>query len=476
MGITVSGLASGIDVDKIVEQLAEVEKKPIESLRAKEEDYNVMLSAYGNMKKELANLNSSLKDLQFPSDFSSFKAVPEKEELFTASASEFATSGAYTIDVTQVAQEQKLTSGAFTETEETGEGTLSIQVGSGESFDVAVSSTATLSDLSNAINESQAEVKAGVIFDGTSYFLTLTSDKTGAANTINLSVTDADGNNTDNAGLSRLVAVEGGQAFVESKEAKDAIFAIDGVANIHRESNTIDDVIKGVTLTLNSDGESGKLTVSRDTETVLAKVETFIEKFNNVLTFFFNSQKYDRNADAQGTLFGDSTATRINSNLSRLVGNMVQDMDSFSYLSDLGIEMKRVLDKDSEEAGKRFLEIDTAKFEAALNKDPEEAVSFFTRNEKGKEGFSVRMINLLSSFTDPETGLLSTSTSGLQTKIDDIDKQVEKIESRIETSEARIRSQFLSLETLIGRYKATGEQLTSQLSGLANLNKQIANG
>jgi flagellar hook-associated protein 2 len=214
------------------------------------------------------------------SDLTSFSATSGDTDLFTVSVDENATAGSYDVTVQNLAKAHKLTSEAFTETEAVGGGTIHLRLGDAAAVDISVSATDTISDVAQAINDADAGVNAAVIFDGTSYFLTLTGEETGAANLIDLTVTDDDGNNTDTNNLSRLVyEAEGTKNLENTQTAEDSMITVDGVSNISRDTNTIDDVIEGVTITLKDvhpaldpgpGFESDTLTVSRNTSAVVS--------------------------------------------------------------------------------------------------------------------------------------------------------------------------------------------------------------
>jgi len=179
-----------------------------------------------------------------------------------------------------------------------GEGTIHLKVGNGSTMDIDVSATDTIVDVAQAINDSEAGVRAGVIFDGTDYFLTLAADETGVENVINLTVTDTgDAVNTDMNGLSRLVydvsdpePLNHITNLSNTQDAADSIITVDGVADIHRDTNVITDVIEGVTLTLESapaaPDNQATLTVSRDMDAVVSKITAFVDVYNEAIDVF----------------------------------------------------------------------------------------------------------------------------------------------------------------------------------------------
>ncbi|MCK7583260.1 MAG: flagellar filament capping protein FliD [Chromatiales bacterium] len=99
-------------------------------------------------------------------------------------------------------------------------------------------------------------MSASILNDGTGNRLVLTSNDSGAANSLKITVADAsDASNTDNAGLSQLAydpagTLGNGRNLTETVTAQNALLKVDGIDNISRASNTVTDVIQGVTLTL----------------------------------------------------------------------------------------------------------------------------------------------------------------------------------------------------------------------------------
>jgi flagellar hook-associated protein 2 len=481
MGLTVSGLVSGIDVDSLVEQLSEVERRPIQKLSLREADYQVRLTAYGNLKGFLEELRTSAMGLDSALDFKTFQASSSDEERFTATAATGAVQGTYNLTVHQLAQAHKIVSVGFDDTP-VGPGTLQISAGPGLSTEISISATDTIDDVAEAINDAGAGINAIVISDGSHKFLSLSSDQTGENHRITVSVTnDADGSDTDTQGLSRLhyaptydaegEPVSGTFNMSQSQKAQNAIISVDGVDNIVRDSNTIDDAIKGVTLTLyqaHEDplNESSTLTVGRDTEAVVAKVGDFLEKYNQLLEFFDTVQrKPDAESQSTGVLFNDSTTKRIQKSLSDMLAGVIMADGSLDRLANLGVSLNE----------QNRLALTPSTLTEALNNNFEEVVDFFTLNpEEGSQGFAVQMVDRLDGMLKANTGLLSARQKGIQASIDDIQEKVIDIEARVEKMAARTRKQFESLELLLGQYQATADFLTQQLVGLDNLNNAIS--
>jgi flagellar hook-associated protein 2 len=471
MSISVGGLISGLDTNSIIEQLLELQQKPIIKLQQKEAAYQVELSAYGSLQGILGSLKSAVEDLDSVSNLTRFSAVSKDADLFSVSADENATSGSYDITVQQLAKAHKLTSGAFSEDKLVGEGTLQLKVGNGSTTDIDVSATDTIDDVALAINDAEAGVRAGVIFDGTDYFLTLAADETGVENVINLTVTDTgDSNDTDMNGLSRLVYdQEVTENLSNTRDAADSIITVDGVADIHRDTNVINDVIQGVSITLESapaapDNQT-TLTVSRDLDAIVSKITTFVDAYNEAIDVFEDYQSYDSTTETSGVLLGDATTKSIRNRLNTMVTDTVLGVESFTRLADLGIALNT----------EGRLEVDSSTLNNALDDHFDDVLQFFTQSTEGSEGFALRMKDTLDAILKSTDGTLAARTDGIQKSIDGIEDQVERIEMRNLAWEARTRAQFNALEVLLAEYQTTGDSLTQQIVSLQNLNNNISN-
>jgi flagellar hook-associated protein 2 len=244
----------------------------------------------------------------------------------------------------------------------------------------------------------------------------------------------------------------------ETQQAKDADITVDGVQNIKRSSNTISDVISGVTLRLKGEGTS-TVEIERSDEIFTTRMNAFVNAYNGLVTTLGSLQSYDKQTQATGSLFGDATTQRIQSQMKNLLNNTVPGISSsLSHLTDLGIT--------TDESGK--LVLDSAVFSEQLESNYEDVVKFFTKTDSGSEGFAVRMATALDKILDTTNGTLAVRTKGIQTSIDSIEKQVEKLNKTMTLSETRLRIQFSSLEVLLGQYQGTSNSLASNLDALAN--------
>ncbi len=303
----------------------------------------------------------------------------------------------------------------------------------------------------------------------------MSAEETGADNVINLTVTEAgtvagDPENSDATGLSRLVYDQGStQNLSNTQSAADAIITVDGVSDIHRSSNEINDVIDGVTLTLvsapASPDNATTLTVGRNTSAAKSKINAFVKAYNQVATFITEAQKYTEDTEVAGILMGDATTNSIRSQLKTMVTGLVSGAGTFTRLSDIGI----TLGSDNQ------LKVDTDTLDDALDNDFEDVVQFFTQSSSDAQGFAVKMNETLEAMLDSSTGTFASREDGIKDSIDGINEQIGQYQLRAALWEERTRAQFNAMEALLAQYQSAGDYLGQFVTGMQNLNSFISN-
>src|SRR5438067_1606523 len=110
MGISSPGIGSGLDVNSLVSQLMTQESQPLTLLQKKEATYQSQVSALGQVKSALSSFQSALDGLTDVKNFQAVKATVGDSGVMAASAGSSAAPGSYALEVTQLAQSQKLVS------------------------------------------------------------------------------------------------------------------------------------------------------------------------------------------------------------------------------------------------------------------------------------------------------------------------------------------------------------------------------
>ena len=196
---SISGIFSGLDVNALVDTLVEAERAPAEARYARRESaYNVELSALGQLKASLSAFETQLNQLNSAADLNPRSAGVSDESILAVTTSSTAVPGSYQFYVDQLATRHQVTSGDFASDARFGSGAATLTV-NGASFTINIAAgTDSLSDIRDAINNAQDNtgVQAVIINDGTQQRLLLTSENSGAANTVSADFSALSGGTT----------------------------------------------------------------------------------------------------------------------------------------------------------------------------------------------------------------------------------------------------------------------------------------
>jgi flagellar hook-associated protein 2 len=362
--ISVPGIGSGLDVDGIVRQLVAVETQPKSArLDRQEGKLQSQLSAIGALKGALDQLRAAMASASDGKAMLANTVSASADDLLTATLDGDGRAASYSVEVLHKATAQSLASEAFAElTDIVGQGTLTINRGTVDPNSGVFSadpsrpplsitidaSNNTLAGIRDALNDADIGLHANIIDDGSGNRLVLSSDLSGVDNVMQISVADADGNDTDNAGLSVLAfdpaAVAGsGRNLVETRAAQDAILRVDGL-QITRSENSVAGVLDGITLDLRkaAPGEPVTVTVAPDLSRSRSVVEGFVSSYNDLMGLVKELSSVNRETGAKGPMVGDAT---LRSLTGRLRGAMTAQLgatvgQSLS-LAELGISTTR---------------------------------------------------------------------------------------------------------------------------------------
>ena len=405
------GIGSGVLTSDLIDQLVSAERTPTEKrLNAKEESVTAELSLFAKLQSAVTDLRLPARTLSNAGTFSEL-TVKSGSSAFTATSDSKAVAGNYTLEVESLAKAQSLSSGTIADRDTTviGEGKLRFTI-DGAVTDITIDSTNnTLEGIAAAINESSAEASATIINNGNGFQLVITSNKPGAANAIDISVTDNDGGNLDGTGLSQLSYTTGvgGQQLTQNQAATDASFKFNGIP-ITRSSNTVDDLVEGLTITLqgtNKDAPAA-LTVEANTENIVEKVQDFIEKYNALRELIVeNSQIDPDNPAAAGLLVGDSATRIISSQIRSVLGRPISGLenDPIRGLAEIGVSTNR-------ENGN--LIFNEQEFRSQLDANPQSVAAMFSEQGRTSDG----QIEFVGSGSKTKPGAYDVNITQIATK------------------------------------------------------------
>ena len=343
------------------------------------------------------------------------------------------------LSVSQLAQVDSYQSKGFKSRSETlnlgKEESLTLSVGD-KSVDIKVGASTTLEDIINQINDGAGDaIKASIVNTGgeNGYKMILQSKESGEKNQIKFSVKGdkADGAKqvlkelgfkaketaiTDDKGAITGYNLEidtnntsaGGKQL---QKAQDAKFNFNGI-DITRSSNSVDDLIVGVTFNLNNVDEKNSttgalkesvITIGKDTDAVVKSLKSMVTAYNDLISNISTATSYDRENGVAGTLNGMSEITGIKRKLQNLFESSNSDGMS---LQNFGFSFTE----------KGVLSVDESKLKDTISKDYEGFKSFFTNSTEYKNAgvFGTETIN--TTLKDNISGTLKIN--GKEIKID----------------------------------------------------------
>lgn len=423
MATSTTGVSSGLDINSIVSQLMAVEQRPLTLLAKKEASYQAKVSAFGNINSALSTFQDALAKLADPGKYQAMSSSVGDATILTASADTKAAAGSYNINVTALAQAQTLkTAGMSSSTAKIGAGeetTITFQFGTynqtadasgvfpaGTTFTQnAARATGTvkidgtnnsLQGIRDAINKAGLGVTATIISDGsaTPNRLVITSDKTGAASTMKITV------NGDDA-LENLLGFDptavGGQKMTQAAAGQNAQLTVNGIS-ISSESKTVTEAIQGVTLNVLKTGTT-TFNVSKDTAQVTSTVNSFVKAYNELQTAIKNVSSYNAETKQGGVLLGDPTIRSLQTSLRQMVGANNPNSGSLNSLSSVGVSFQ----KDG------TLALDSTKLQKAIAASPQDLAALFSTVGRASDS----LVSVVGSKASTKAGKYDVSITAL---------------------------------------------------------------
>lgn len=370
---------SGMNVTQIAQDLAKAETASRRSMIEKNiESAEVSVSALGDLRNELEVLDETLAIAAQGRG----KTALSSDSAIDVEISDYAALGIKStlVDVTQIAKPQILEFGGIASVEDTvGIGVMTIEFGTWESDGsftvnsaVAGSSVTTtqstkMSDLAALLNSVDG-LDANLVDVGDGTFSLGLTTQTGVANAVRISVApDASYGVGETILLSEFDTATTNTAK-EVQAAQNALLSVNGIA-ITRESNTIDDAIDGITLSLRDVTTSpAQINVENDADTALTFMAGFVDQTNLALTKLKDLTMRGLNGASPGDLVGDPVIAGLERELKQILNDPIYGYgDKAVYMSDLGVETRRdgSLYLDAEKFKTAYL-ADPMKYEAML--------------------------------------------------------------------------------------------------------------
>ena len=330
----------------------------------------------------------------------------------------------------------------------------------GTTFSLSVAADTTLSGLADLINNDTDNpgVTATVIDDGDStnpYRLVLQSNTSGEDKRISFV-----------AQLPDMTMAEQQGAGATSLNAN---FTIDGIL-YQRQSNTITDVMSGVTLNLVGAGSATATVVSNDTE-LSDKITNFVKVYNDAVKEIEDNVAWDEETEEFGIL-ARTTVRDITYSLQNLMTSTVSadSTGTVKSMFDLGLEYGRggiSFDSSGNEIELPTISIDSDTLAAAIADNATALQSFFLGDEaNGITGFADLVNDRLRTLTTGNSQI-EAEKSAAQTRISDLELAIESETDRLNKKYDLMAKQFIELDRYMNQMTSISSYLTSQFDSLS---------
>lgn len=353
---SVDGLVSGMDTTALVSQLMSLERQPEVQLQNRQKVASVKVAALQSVNAKVLALQVASNALTTADAWSVAKATSSSSAV-SVSAGAGASPGTYRFDVVRLAKAQSYVSSttfASLAAPATTATTISISKNGGTAVAVAVGD-GTLGSVVAAVNAANAGVRATAtkVADG-SYKLALTSTTTGASSDFTVTA------GVDPNPLGALQELAGAQ------DARLSVGDVGspGLFTVDSASNTVTDVVPGVTLNLTAEATGVTVDVTTDADKITSKVQAMVDAANAAITEINKQTSYDQASNAKGALLGDPSIAALKQNILNLASTGIGAVATPSLL---GIQVTRT----------GSISFDPSKFQDALRANPARTQTFF---------------------------------------------------------------------------------------------------
>lgn len=447
--ISSSGIGSGLNVSQIVTALMDAEKGPLNSINKSISTDNAQISAYGSISSQISSFQSAIAGVITPSTIKATTASSSSTGVLTVSNDGTALAGEYKITNVTLASPQVLTSN----TSDTAYTSINSLIGTTGSITISgttiTPTSYTVAGMVEAINNANISgISATITNLGTSvapdYQIRIVNSSDTAV-TIDLSA----GN--DFTGL----------AFT-SADAVAGSVTINGTT-VSRSSNTIKDLIPGLTINLVGTGNS-TITVNQDSSSLSSKITEFVTAFNTLDKSLKDISSYDATAKKGAALYGDPAINSLRREIRSIITSTlgVNATTSYNRLSQVGVNFK----------SDGTLSLDSTALNTAISANFNKVAKLFSgtgdsSDSKTLQGFAYQLNTVLTNATGID-GLITNRKSSLQSDIRRLQAKADQEQLRLDDLQQMYKKQYTALDRTVASLNSMASYLTNQFDAMSN--------
>jgi flagellar hook-associated protein 2 len=452
-------LSPSSSIYSTISTLMQAINAPITAQQAKVTNLQKLNTVYDTVESDLSALNSAATAMTdaVRQPLSARTVSSSDSSIVTATATSSAAIGSHSISVSQLAKQDTRVSNQYSNNSTDivtaeGAGTKSFTVTvNGQSQDVSVTLTAgetnsaIISAVASAINSVFSGIASGnavtatdLADTSTTSKLVLQSDQTGTTHAITLSDDQNGGTLLATLGLNNnAAATDTTGGYIYASSALDARITVDGVG-VTRDSNSVSDVLAGVTLNLVGQQASGdnpvSLVIGADTNSISSQVQSFITNYNTALSYLINETAINTSTGASSALSYEPMYQNLIGTLRSTVSAAVSTGSSLvQTLADVGIT----------QAANGTLSINTGTFNQALSSNPSAVAALFNSTN----GIANQVNAVLTPFTKTN-GIMASETNNANNQISSLNATIKQMNAAAAVKESQLINQYSQLQAL----------------------------
>jgi flagellar hook-associated protein 2 len=334
-----------------------------------------------------------------------------------------------------------------------------MQVGSTGFAMIPVSTAAgtdTLSGLAAYINSQNLGISASVVSTTNGAQLALVPLSTGSM----INITD----NTSGSGLGFPASYNpsnppssGALGFTQATAGQDAKLTVDGIP-VDSSSNTVENVIPGVTLTLSgvtdASGTDNPVTlqISPNLTPIATDLNNFVSDWNQLITDVNTGIQWNSSSDTAGPLTGDASADMVQQELLGAISSSMTGNSGLVNLESVGISLQ----------DDGTLSVDSTTLNNALENNFSAVQNLF----QGTTSVGSTLSTALTSLTDPVSGPIAVDLSGISSEVTDLNSQISDFQLQLQNTQTQLTDEYNTINTTLEQLPETLASINSQLNAL----------
>jgi len=246
---------------------------------------------------------------------------------------------------------------------------------------------------------------------------------------------------------------------------RDAELEVDGMY-LTRPTNTISDVVPGLTLNLlaASPETDVTVTVDRDVDAIAGEIRKLVAAYNTLVDFVVRESARPAEGQQAKPLSGDTTLRAMRARLFDALQSSLESeaANAFTRLADIGISIGR---------DGRYT-VDGSALEAALRERPDEVARLLggeggaapTAQEEAAPGILTLLLREVDAILGPGGGSIQSVIDGIDGQLGAMRDRIATLEDRVERRREELVRRFTAMEMALARAQSQSQWLAAQIA------------